>query len=163
MPAASITSVYRHDTDGSTLVAEFGMGISADRATLTMREESGPMDDTFTDSRRVGWDWKRRKPQPGGAVSIVNLHWEESSAEKMVDCYLTNEVDRRSLGTAVAYMIIPTAHQSIGGLNSRRQIMLEVTAMGLDILDDIVVSCVLVQRRRLSPNVKDRSKTPIFN
>lgn len=162
MPTASITSVYRHDMDGSTMVAEIGMGISSERAMLTMREESGPMDNIFIKSHKEGWDWKRRKPRPDGAVSIVNLHWEESSLDKVIDCYLTGDAESR-LGTAVAFIIIPPMHQANGGRASRSQMMLEVTALGLDVLDDIVVSAIIVQRRRLSPNVKDRTKTPIFN
>jgi len=158
MPSATITSVYRDDLRGSHFVAEIGMGISAERAALVLPDEASPLDNIFSISRKVGWDWKRRKAYLDGNVSTVSLHWEETSVGKVIECHQTGDVDRRSTDV-VAYMIIPPAP-------SRKQPMLEVTRVGMDVIDDIVVSSLLVQRRRLTAiNIvpKEKSKLSFFS
>lgn len=150
-PSSFITTITRGETGYGDFVAEFEMGISTDKATLSFHEQFFELEDVFSNFRKVGsklgdrYDWKR---------AYIELHWDPTTSEPGTVCYRKGDHDKKWMAR-----IIPSQLQQRTAGNPRPRTTLEVKGGGMDILDDLVVSALLVERRRLSP----KEKAPLFN
>ncbi|KAF7799287.1 hypothetical protein EIP86_010519 [Pleurotus ostreatoroseus] len=142
MPSSYITSISRGNGQRE-LVARFEMGISRGQPTVFIGQHLHPMSDVFFKFRKVNsrlgsrWIW-----QHGG----FKLHWDCRSETESV---CSHESDPEH--TPIA-RIKPASSQPPGNMSTRPPATrLEIYVQTAPLIDEIVVSALIVERKRLSP------------
>ncbi|KAI0688672.1 hypothetical protein BC835DRAFT_291188 [Cytidiella melzeri] len=146
MPNAFITTIERGGT--RQLVARFEMGLSRDPPTLFMHNTPYQLTDVFSKFRKIQsklkqdrWKWVRGQ---------YNLHWNCIS-EYEAFCHHEYDQDKHPLAR-----LIPAAAAFAPGTIVNPPTGLPVTKLivytpDAALLDEIVVSALLVERRRQTP------------
>ncbi|TCD67101.1 hypothetical protein EIP91_000564 [Steccherinum ochraceum] len=136
-PTSTVTTIRRKSQQGE-LVACFEMGISAEKGTLAFGTSNYWLSDVFKSFRTVKsngkgrWIWRRGE---------CDLEWNSALSETESRCFNNND----KKGKQIARIIPPSK------LGAARDTLLEVHLAAQHILDDLVVSSVITERKRQSP------------
>ncbi|KAF8167621.1 hypothetical protein B0H34DRAFT_792329 [Crassisporium funariophilum] len=152
-PTSYITTIRRGGWDGD-FVGNFEMGISAFRKpnTVCFRDYECPLGEMLEQSskmfRSVSYLWKSKSSLES---TSLELYWEESTfaGSSVLSCFLGKE----KMITNVVAKFIPSTFSRRPGRMASDLTRLEVSPQGHDYLDDIVVSVLVIERIRTSPNV----------
>ncbi|KIP12536.1 hypothetical protein PHLGIDRAFT_261145 [Phlebiopsis gigantea 11061_1 CR5-6] len=151
-PTSYITRVFRGS--GSAYVGQFEMGISKDEPHLYMDQQWCLLKDVFTKFRRVNsrlgdrWIWQREK---------TKLHWDCRN-EAEISCYGGDDEKK-----VIAQFRPAGAQPSTSFANGPPQSILELHGtVDLSYLDEIVMSLLVVERRRSSPRAGSENEK-LFN
>jgi len=148
-PSSYVTKIYRGNHD---FISQFEMGISKDKPMLFMDQRWCLLEEVFTRFRKVNsrlgdrWIWQRGK---------VKLHWD-CRDESVILCYEGADTDK----TPIARFRPAATQPPETFVNSTPASMLDINTSSQALLDEIVVSCLIVERKRTNP---DSSKKDIFN
>lgn len=140
-PTSYITKVYRGNT---ILLGQFEMGISKDKAMLYMDQRWCPLEEVFTRFRKVNsrlgdrWIWQRGK---------IKLHWD-CRTESEILCYEGADTDK----TPIARFRPAATQPPEAFANSPPASMLDINTSSRELLDEIIMSCLVVERKRTNPN-----------
>ncbi|CAL1695202.1 unnamed protein product [Somion occarium] len=148
-PTSFITAVRRGGLREGEFVAKFEMGISTDRARLQFHDyQECDTEQIFYPYRNVGsnlserWCWKR---------SPLHLQWD--SLQDHTGYFCCKDPSRNPSKTSLATLVHNGQSTSTA---------LWVSAAGHEIFDDIFISALLVERKRLSPR-KGTKNEQLFN
>ncbi|RDX51673.1 hypothetical protein OH76DRAFT_262754 [Lentinus brumalis] len=145
-PSSFVTVVRRGAADGE-LVGSFEMGISTQRATVNMYGVDKHLDTVLSREGKKAadriWQWN------WGDVPQHSICWHRESPVRY--CYFMGTDGRPNGPMAAAF----TCSSSIVGPDgmSPQPASLKVYPHGLRALDHIVVSALLVERKRLTPSL----------
>ncbi|KAI0814805.1 hypothetical protein BC629DRAFT_813521 [Irpex lacteus] len=156
-PMSFITTVKRGGPGSKQLIARFEMGMSRDPPTLLMDNIPYQLHDVFFEFRKVKsklkqdrWRWVRGQ---------YNLHWYYSSDFEAI-CHHDSDQAKTPLAT----LISAAGAHTPGTLPPSGQPMTRLMVMTPNqaLLDEIVVSALLVERKRLTPIDGNQNKD-LFN
>jgi len=144
----SFVSTIRRSTDGE-FVGEFEMGISSEKATIRYGDRYCYMEEIFHKFRKVPsklndrWIWEYKD---------TKLQWDGTGDETATRCYREGDKTKTNIAK-----LIPGSP-----INRQKGTVLEVYDNGRALMDHIVVSALIVERKRLSPQHRDKNES-IFN
>ncbi|KAI0095036.1 hypothetical protein BDY19DRAFT_62284 [Irpex rosettiformis] len=157
-PMSFVTTIKRGGTNSKQLVARFELGISRDPPTLFMDNRPYQLQDVFHEFRKVKsklkqdrWRWVRGQ---------CKLQWFYSSDYEAI-CHYELDPDR----TPLAKLLSAAGAYAPGGLPPSAgppTTKLMVMTPNQALLDEIVVSALLVERKRLTP-VDGNQNKDLFN
>ncbi|KAH8102565.1 hypothetical protein BXZ70DRAFT_1006478 [Cristinia sonorae] len=150
LPSSYVTTIRRGSQQGE-IVASFEMGISNQKGSITFGPTPYWLDQVFSDFRagirsnaKGRWIWKR---------SGHELEWN-STYDPESRCH--NVSDKKK--ATIAKIIPPSPDTLVGS----RDTLLEVHLSAQHMLDDIVVSSIIVERKRQTPTKGDKNED-LFN
>ncbi|KAI0353891.1 hypothetical protein OH77DRAFT_1522129 [Trametes cingulata] len=153
IPSSFITVVRRMHDQGD-FVSSFEMGISTQRATVNMHGTEKYMDSVLlrtgkpSDGRIWQWKWDE---EPGSTIG-----WHRESPVRY--CYVLDKAGRPS-GPMVAAFVVCSPSSNHEG--KPQPASLKIFPDGQHIIDHILTSVLVVERKRLTPSPMTMS--PIFN
>ncbi|KAI0754122.1 hypothetical protein C8Q80DRAFT_346881 [Daedaleopsis nitida] len=148
VPTSSVTVVRHASVDGE-FVGSFEMGISTQRATANMCGVERPLDAVLVragkkvDERIWQWRWD---DDPSRA-----LCWHRESPVRY--CYIMDGVGRPSGPMVAAFTCQSIGADSASEGAQPQPAVLKVYPHGLRLADHILVSALVVERKRLTPSV----------
>ncbi|OSD05068.1 hypothetical protein PYCCODRAFT_1465509 [Trametes coccinea BRFM310] len=154
MPSSYIT-VVRRTHEGGEFVSSFEMGISTQRAVVNMHGSEKFMDTVLsrtgkkTDERMWQWKWED-DPR-------LRFAWHRESPVRY--CYPVDATGRPS-GPMLAAFVVCSSTNTLGEA-SQQPASLTVYPEGQHIMDHILTSVLVAERKRLTPS--PMTMKPIFN
>ncbi|KAJ3477146.1 hypothetical protein NLI96_g10667 [Meripilus lineatus] len=138
-------------------VGSFEMGLSRGQSTVTFDNITRPMHDMFYDFRtkvkvapELGERWVWNRPL------VPQLEWDCRTPDQAT-CYLNNS------GSAQKRLAVLTFPSMLTGQTSGERLhRLQISSTGRQYFDDIVVSALIVERKRMTP-LEGKTKHHIFN
>ncbi|KAI0788683.1 hypothetical protein C8Q75DRAFT_807882 [Abortiporus biennis] len=153
MPTSYITTVRRYGSEGE-VVGEFEMGFSADKPTVTYKGRYYRMEDILFNFRKAVDS--KLKDRLRWERDNVHLQWD-GTGEVGSRCFDNDDKAKKTL----ARIVPPTEQSFLSGQPKITQ--LEIHPAGIHLIDDIVFSSLIVERRRLTPRSKESDKATFFN
>ncbi|KAF8347088.1 hypothetical protein F5887DRAFT_959227 [Amanita rubescens] len=130
----------RGTSDGE-IVGDFELGIAA------MKKPSYPLSDVIESKNhklfRNSWIYKIHEIEKS-----VCLYWDETSSNASISCFSSKD---KTVTNLLAKFLPPTHPRKLG--RQQEHTRLEVTPQGHDVLDDIVLSTLIIERIRTTPSV----------
>ncbi|KAI0628640.1 hypothetical protein C8Q77DRAFT_1076679 [Trametes polyzona] len=154
IPSSFITVVRRQHERGE-FVSSFEMGISTQRATVNVRGMEKPLDTILSRTGRKSddriWQW-RWDDEPGHI-----LGWHRDTPVRY--CYALDKAGSPIGPIVAAFVVSPPAAEVREGPPHRPT--LKIFPDGVHIMDHIVTSALVVERKRLTPS--PMAMNSIFN
>ncbi|KAK2461547.1 hypothetical protein APHAL10511_006010 [Amanita phalloides] len=143
-PSSYITSIKRGAADGE-MVGDFELGIAAmKKPTICIRGNEYPLNDVIESNHKLFrncWMYK---------VQEVELFWDENSSNGSISCFSSKD----KTVTNLLAKFLPPSHLRKQA-RPQEHTRLEVTPNGHDVLDDVVMSALIIERIRTTPSVVD--------
>jgi len=148
-PSSYITTVRRGTSDGE-IVGDFELGIAAmKKPSVCIRGNEYPLSDVIESKNhklfRNSWIYKIHEIEKS-----VCLYWDETSSNASISCFSSKD---KTVTNLLAKFLPPTHPRKLG--RQQEHTRLEVTPQGHDVLDDIVLSTLMIERIRTTPSVVD--------
>ncbi|KAI0659915.1 hypothetical protein C8Q70DRAFT_102798 [Cubamyces menziesii] len=154
MPSSFVTVIRRAHEDGE-VVSSFEMGISTQRATVNMHGTEKFVDAVLsrtgkkTDDRIWQWKWDE---DPNHMIG-----WHREAPVRY--CYILDSAGRPS-GPMIAAFVVCSSTSNVRQA-SPQPASITIYPAGQHIMDHILTSALLVERKRLTPS--PMTMNPIFN
>ncbi|KAJ7093129.1 hypothetical protein C8R44DRAFT_399036 [Mycena epipterygia] len=144
-PFSFITTVHRGASDSGPYVGEFEMGISTIPATVCMGSSQKTIKDAIRVEHRTRWCW-RFKEDPS-----QHIRWELNNfSTGLFNCFLAS--DRHPASTDLKIAQFRGAPYTQKGNERTPPSMLRIYPTGQALFDDILVSALIIERKRLHPS-----------
>ncbi|PFH49690.1 hypothetical protein AMATHDRAFT_4696 [Amanita thiersii Skay4041] len=151
-PSSYITTIRRSSLDGE-LVGDFELGISAvKKPTLCIRGNEYFLSDVLESNHRLfrnAWCYRVTDTE-----RTVCIYWDEMSNNGAIACFSSKD---KTVTNLLARFLPPVYLRKQG--RSQQYTRLEVTPIGHDFLDDIVMSALIIERMRTTPSVRGLPKS----
>ncbi|KAK7023854.1 hypothetical protein R3P38DRAFT_2954555 [Favolaschia claudopus] len=145
-PFSFITTVHKGASDLSPHVGEFEMGISTIPGTVVMGQRQKAIKDVVrtASSGRARWSWRFSDD------SSRHLRWElVNFGTGIFNCFLASEPYPASIDLKIAQFKGAPSTQK--GTDRTPPSMLRIYPQGQPLFDDILMSILIIERRRLQP------------
>lgn len=147
-PSSYITTIKRGTPDGE-VVGDFELGIAAmKKPSVCIRGNEHPLSDVIESNHKLfrnSWVYKVQEPERS-----VCLYWDENSGNGSISCFSSKDKTTANL----LAKFLPPFHPRKQG-RQQEDTRLEVTPHGHDLLDDILMSALIIERIRTTPSVVD--------
>ncbi|CAA7270677.1 unnamed protein product [Cyclocybe aegerita] len=154
-PLSHITTVYRGETPFGQWVGSFEMGISIVWSRVRMHKKDAPVPSVLTkrgSRTNAVWTWKPLSP-------LINngLPWEWDCRHSSAVCRSSNG-DKTLLATFIPARVIQVNERG----EETPLPALQVTLAGQKFFEDILISLLVIERKKVLP-VEDQHAKTIFN
>ncbi|KAI4528300.1 hypothetical protein K523DRAFT_367866 [Schizophyllum commune Tattone D] len=148
VPTSFITTVRRGGTEEGPIVGDFEMGISNKASTVFIRNRECTVHDALHPKTFKGdiLTW---------TLTDKEIQWDITSDPRLYICF---RMEKAVMERVVLARFLPNRSLRLPDARHRTQ-MLEVTPAGQEFLDDILLSALIIERRRRRPT----RHTDMFN
>ncbi|KAF8743692.1 hypothetical protein AX14_001222 [Amanita brunnescens Koide BX004] len=146
-PSSHITTIRRSTSDGE-IVGDFELGIAAmKKPSVCIRGNEYPLGDVIESKNhklfRNSWIYKVLEVEKS-----ICLYWDESSSNASISCFSSKD---KTVTNLLAKFLPPSHARKLG--RQQEHTRLEVTPQGHDVMDDVVLSALIIERMRTTPSV----------
>jgi len=143
-PFSFITTVHKGASDAGPYVGEFEMGISTIPGTVAMGDCQKKIKDVVRNDHRSRWTWRFRDDPS------QHIRWElPNFSTGIFNCFLASEAHPASTHLKIAQFRGAPYNQK--GTERTPPSMLRIYPTGQTLFDDILMSALIFERRRLQP------------
>ncbi|KAI0918337.1 hypothetical protein AcV5_002348 [Taiwanofungus camphoratus] len=160
IPSSYITTIQRGGSRDGELVGSFEMGISTRKNTVTVDGREKLMDlvlchaGSKSNVRSLGrvWQWRWHNDDS------LHLSWHSDSPVRY--CYLSSQTGTPNATLLASYTPVPLSPRADGQPSPPAS--LKLFPEGRRLFDDILISALIIERKRLTPDSRAALK-PLFN
>ncbi|KAJ7105745.1 hypothetical protein C8R43DRAFT_1046167 [Mycena crocata] len=143
-PFSFITTIHRGASESGPYVAQFEMGISTNPSTVCMEDCQKKIKDAIRSEHRSRWVWHFRDDPS------QHIRWELNNLSTgLFNCFFASDSYPASTQLKIAqFKGVPLEQK---GTARTAPSMLRIYPAGQALFDDILVSAMILERRRLRP------------